>query len=108
MAARLQFFEHDSLTVKFIKREGNCRSVLGDHWTDTRMSIRAKRRLHQSISFQFLCAANFKKWGWQEKDEYRPCKSLYPEQPAFLECLGHIQGYCTALQKPRIVLHHGI
>ena len=25
-----------------------------------------------------------------------------------MECLGHIQGYCKALQKPRIAVHHGI
>ena len=33
---------------------------------------------------------------------------MCPEQPAFAECLGHIQGYCKALQKPRIAVHHGI
>ena len=41
-------------------------------------------------------------------DECRLCKSLYPEQPAFTECIGHIQVYCKALQKPRIAVHHGI
>jgi len=86
--------------------EGNCRSVLGDHWKDKQVSIRAKRRLLQSISFQFPC--EFEEMGWQEEDEYRQCKSLYPEQDAFLECLGHIQGYFKALQKLRIAVHHGI
>ena len=33
---------------------------LGDPWIDKRVSIRAKRRNLQSISFQFPCAANFK------------------------------------------------
>jgi len=32
-----------------------------DHWKDNRVSIKAKRRLLQSVSFQFPCAANFKK-----------------------------------------------
>jgi len=32
----------------------------------------------------------------------------HPNQPAFSECLGHMQGYCKALQKPRIAVHHGI
>jgi len=105
MAARLQIKEHDNLTARFPKRAGNCRSVLGDHWKDKRVSIRAKRRLLQSISFQF---PNFKKWGLQEEEECRLCKSLYPEQPAFSECLGHIQGYCKALQKTRIAVHCGI
>jgi len=108
MVATLQIHEHDNLTAKFLKRDGNSRSVLGDHWKDKRVSIRAKRLLLQSISFQFLCAANFKKLGWQESEQCRLCKSLYPEQPAFSECLGFIQVYCKALQKPRIAVHHGI
>jgi len=108
MAARLQLSEHDNLTAKFLKRKGNCRSVLGDHWKDKRVTFRAKHRLLQSISFQFPCAANFKKSGWQESEECRLCKALYPNQPAFAECLGHIRGYCKALQKPRIAAHHGI
>jgi len=108
MAARLQIHEHDNLTAKFLKIEGNSRSVLGDHWKDKRVSIRAKRHLLQSISFQFPCAVNFKKCGWQESDESRLRMSLYPKQPTFSECLGHIQGYCKALQKPRIAVYHGI
>jgi len=67
MAARLQSDEHDNLTAKFLKRDRNCR----DPWKDTRVSIRVKRRLFQSTIFQFPCAANFKKWGWQEEDECR-------------------------------------
>ena len=109
MAARLQIHEHDNLTVKFLKREGNCRSVLRDHWKDKQVSFIVNHgRLLQGISFQFLCAANFKKWGWQESEECGLCKSLYPKQPAFAECLGHIQGYCKDLQKTRIAVHHGI
>ena len=34
IAARLQLHEHVILTAKFLKREDNCRSVLGDHWKD--------------------------------------------------------------------------
>jgi hypothetical protein len=108
VTARLQIPRHDNLTAKFLKREGNCRAGLGDRWKDKRVSFKAKRRLLQSISFQFPCAANFKKWGWQEEDECRLCKALYPEKPAFSECLGHIQGHCKTLQKPRIAVHHGI
>jgi hypothetical protein len=67
-AATLQIHEHDNLTAKFRKREGNCSSVLGDHWKDKQVGIRAKHRLLQSICFQFPCAANFKEWGWQEED----------------------------------------
>jgi len=42
--------------------------------------------------------------GWQEEDESR----LYLEQSTSSEGLGHIQGYCKALQKLRIEVHHGI
>jgi len=108
MAARLQLASNNNLTAEFLKREGNCRSDLGEHWKDKRVSMRAKRRLIQSISFQFPCAANFKKWGLQDDDECRLCKVLHPNLPAFSECLDHIQGYCKALQKPRIAVHHGI
>jgi len=34
IAARLQLHEHDNLTAKFLKRDSNCKSVLGDHWKD--------------------------------------------------------------------------
>jgi len=70
---------------------------------DKRVAFHAKRRLLQRISFQFPCAANFKKWGWPESEECRLCKALNPNQPAFSECLD-----CKALQKPRIAVHHGI
>jgi len=108
IAARLRVPDNHNRTAEFLKKEGNFRSDLGDHWKDKRVSMRAKRRLLQSISFQFPCAANFKKWGLQEDDECRLCKVLHPNLPAFPECLGHIQGYCKALQKPRIAVHHGI
>jgi len=68
MAARLQIPKHDNLTAKFLKREGNCRADPGVHWKDKRVSFKAKHRLLQSTSFQFPCAAMFKKWGWQEED----------------------------------------
>ena len=110
MATRLQIHEHDKHTAKYLKREGtgNSRSVLGDHWKDKQDSIRAKCLLLQSISFQFPCAAKFKKWGWQESDKCRLCKSVYPEQTAFSEYLRHLQGNCKALHKPGIAVHHGI
>ena len=44
IADRLQLHEHDNLRAKFLQREDNCRSVLGDHWQDNRVIFRAKRR----------------------------------------------------------------
>jgi len=84
MAASLQIpeDEHDNLTAKFVKREGNCRSDLGDHWKDRQISIRAKRRLLQSISFQFLCTANLKKCGWHARTSLYPLpETLIPFHP---------------------------
>ena len=62
------------------------------------------------MSFQFPCAAKFEKRGWQKDDECRLCKILYLDLTASSECLGHIQleGYCKALQSPKIVVRHGI
>jgi len=47
MAARLQIPGHDNLPAQFLKREGD----FGDRWKDKRISMRAKRRHLQSISF---------------------------------------------------------
>ena len=41
-------------------------------------------------------------------DECGLCKALYSDLPAFSECLEHIQGYCKALQNPKIAVHHSI
>lgn len=110
MSAKLQLLAHNNHTSQFLKRENNCRSDLGNYWKGKRESPRAKRRLIQSISlsFQFPCAANFRRWGWQESEECRLCKALYSDVPAFSECLGHLQCHCIALQQPRIAVHHGI
>jgi len=48
---RLQIHKQDNLTAKFLKKEGNCRSVLGHQWKDKRVCIRAKCLLLQCISF---------------------------------------------------------
>jgi len=105
MAARLQLHEHNNLTAKFLKREDNCRSVLGDHWKDKRVTFRTftKHQLPVPVcrELQEMGLARIRRM-------QTICKALYPKQPAFAECLGHIQGYYKALQKPRIAEHHGI
>jgi len=90
MAVTLQVLKQDNFTAKFLKREGNCRKDLGEHWNNKRVSLRAKHLLLQiiSLSFQFPCGAKFKKWAWQEEDKCRLCKALYPDLPAFFGCLG--------------------
>ena len=38
---------------------------------------------------------------------YHRGRRLNPEGAVHVECLGHIQCHCPALQKPRIAVHHG-
>ena len=108
MAAKLELPKHNGRVATFLKMQDHGREILGMHWTDKNAPIKAKRRLLQSISMQFPCAATFKLWGMQDNDECRLCKRLHPERIAFSECLGHIQSQCLSLQRPRIAVHHGI
>ena len=108
MTAKLELPKHNGRVATFLKMKDHGREILGLHWTDKNAPIKAKRRLLQSISLQFPCAATFKLWGMQDNDECRLCKRLHPERIAFSECLGHIQSQCPSLQRPRIAVHHGI
>ena len=108
MVAKRELPKHNGRIATFLKMKDHGREILGLHWADKNAPIKAKRRLLQSISLQFPCAATFKLWGMQDNDECRLCKRLHPERIAFQECLGHIQSHCPALQRPRIAVHHGI
>jgi len=106
--AELQLPLHKTFTSKFLNREDNSKNLLGKHWQDKNVSDRSKRRLLQSIGYQFPCAKLLKLWGLRENDECRLCKRLNLEVTPWPESLGHIQARCPALRKPRIVVHHGI
>jgi len=54
--AGLQLPLHDNFTSNFLNRENNSRDLLGKHWLDKAVPDRAKRRLLQSIGYQFPCA----------------------------------------------------
>ena len=77
-------------------------------WQDKSIHDRAKRRLLQSIGYQFPCAKLLKFWGIWENDECRLCKRIFPSETAWQESLGHIQARCPVLTNPRIAVHHGI
>jgi len=72
------------------------------------VSVWSKRRLLQSIGYQFPCAKPLKLWGLRESDECRLCKRLHPEMTPWPESLGHIQARFPALRKSRIAVHRGI
>ena len=99
---------HKNFTSEFFNREDNRRDLLGKHWQDKTVSHRSKKRLLQSIGYQFPCAKLLKLWGLRENDECRLCKRLHPDVTLWPESLGHIQARCPALRKPRIAVHHGI
>ena len=108
MVAKLELSKHNGATATFLKQDGHGREILGLQWADKDASMKAKRRLFQCVSLQFPRAATFKMWGMWENDECRLCRRLHPEGALHAENLGHIQCYCSALQKTRIAVHHGI
>jgi len=54
--AELQLPLHKNFTSNFLNREDNSKDLLGKHWQDKIFTDRAKRRLLQSIGYQFPCA----------------------------------------------------
>jgi len=93
---------------EFLNREDNSRDLLGKHWQDKTVPSRSKRRLLQSIGYQFPCAKLLILWGLWDSDQCRLCTRLNLEVTPWPESLGHIQARGPALQKPRIAVHHGI
>ena len=65
MVARLQVLHNANFTTAFLKEKNNSRETLGKYWKDKEVSIKAKRRLPQSIGYQFPVAAMLKRWGYQ-------------------------------------------
>jgi hypothetical protein len=56
---------------------------------------------------------NQNRWGILNKVKCRLCEKYYKdkkvrEPPDSVESVGYIQCYCSALQLPRIAIHHGI
>jgi len=75
----MQLALHKNFTSEFLSREDNRRDLLGKHWQDKTVLHRSKRRLLQSIGYQFPCAKLVKLWGRRENDECRLCKRLHPD-----------------------------
>jgi len=77
--AELQLPFHKNFTCEFLNREDNSRDLLGEHWQDKTVLDRSKKRLLQSIDYQFPCTMLLKLQGLQENDECRLCKCLHPD-----------------------------
>ena len=56
MVARLQTSNHSNFTTVFLKEEDNSKEILGRYWKNKEKSIKAKRRLLQSIGYQIPVA----------------------------------------------------
>ena len=106
--AELKLPLHKNFTSAFLNREDYIRDLLGKHWQDKTVPDRSKRRLLQSIGYQFPCAKLLKLWCLRQSDECMLCKRLHPEVTPRPDSLGHIQARCPALRKPRTTAHHGI
>jgi len=113
-AASGQFRKHKVSTVRYLIREicDNSRDLLGKFQKDKGVWIRARRKFLQCIAYQFSCALKLKMWGILKEVKCRICEKHYNEMnmypPDLVESVGHIQCYCSALQLPRIAVHHGI
>ena len=108
--AELQLPLHKNFLFEFLNREDNSRDLLLKHWQDKIILDRSKRRLLQSIGYQFPCAKLLKYEGLRENDDCRLCKRLHPDMTPWPESRGlsHIPARCPVLRKPRIAAHHGI
>jgi len=106
--AELQLPLHKNFTSEFLNQEDNSRDLLGKHWQDKTVSDRSKRRLLQSIGYQFPCAKLLKLWGLRENEERRLCKRVHPDVTPWPESLSQIQARCPVLQKTRNAVHHCI
>ena len=89
--AELQLPLHNKFTSGYLNREVNSRDFLGKHWQDKTIPNGAKRRLLQSIGYQFPCARLLKLSSIQENDDCRLCKRLHRGVTPWLESLVHIK-----------------
>ena len=127
--AELQLPVRKNFTSEFVNQEDNSRDLLENHWQleiihdlpigflinniiylwqDKIVSHRSKRRLLQSVGYQFPCAELLKLWRLRENEECRLCKQLHTDVTPWLESFGHIQAQFLVLRKPKVTVHHGI
>jgi len=105
--AELQIPIHKKLTSEFLNREDNSRDLLEKHWQEKTASDRFKRRLLQSIGYQFPCTKLLKLWGLRVLERTTSAgsrKRLHQEVTPWPESLCHIQARCPDLRKPQIAV----
>ena len=84
----------------FFRRPHSSRDLLGECLSGSSFPEKAKKRLMQSVGFQFPTRALLHQWGKEDSPNFPSCRER--------EYLGHIQSRCKFLEKPRIVAHHMI
>jgi len=78
--SRQQLKTQRGSTVIFLTSEDNSRDLLGKFHKDRSVWIRARRRVLQSLSYQFPCAFQFKQWGTLNDVKCRLCEKYYMEK----------------------------
>ena len=73
---------------------------MGECLSGSSFPEKAKKRLMQSVGFQFPSRALLHQWGKEDSPNCPSCRER--------ESLGHVQSRCKVLEKPRIVAHHMI
>jgi len=105
-AAVQQLSDADNLTSKFLREPDSSRDLIHLFLKDSRVHDKAKRRLIQTITHQFPCQAYLHTRSMTASPFCKMCQARnIPDQT---ENVGHIQGYCPALELPRIAAHHCI
>jgi hypothetical protein len=88
------------VTDSFLRRHYSSRDPMGACLSGSSFPEKAKKRLIQSVGFQFSSRARLHQWGREDSPNCPFCHER--------ESLGHIQSRCKLLEKPRIVTHHMI
>jgi len=72
--ARKQLQTQTGSTANFLTREDNSKDLLGKFHKDKSVWIRARHRVHQCISYQFLCTSQLEMWGILNEVKCRLCE----------------------------------
>jgi hypothetical protein len=101
-----QLSESDNLTSKFLREPDSKRDLMYLFLKDSSVHDKAKLRLIQTITHQFPCQAYLHTRSMTAFPFCKICKAC--NNPDQTDNVGHIQGYCPALEIPRIAAHHCI
>ena len=105
-ASLQQMSESDNLTSNILREPDSSRDLIYLFLKDSSVHEKAKRRLIQTITHQFPCQAYLHTCSMTASPFCKMCQARnIPDQT---DNVCHIQGYCPALELPRIAAHHWI